>query len=507
MGDLANQVLQQTDEIRIAMADLKVKEDTFGYSQKLSEKQFITRTELEKDKLAFQSQLSRVTLAWNNLDLLINYTLVKERIKLTQDVENARLEFERVLGSNDAAAIKADSDLKSRQAEYDLAKERLDNLDRQISSAVVHAPTPGLVVYARLDRDRRGGEAVREGVQVRERQELIILPDTTKMRCMIKVQEAQVNKVERGQIAYIQTEALPGIVFTGRVTNVAPVADSNSGWMTSDRKVYTTVVELDGENEDQKLKSRQAAAVTIVAETVKDTLPVPLQAVRRDRSVNYVWKQGATGPVAVRVKVGRHNSESVEILEGLAEGDAFHIVPPLGAVEPKFQQPAAPEPEPQKPPTADPSGETQPANGGPPERGERGPGNGRNGGERGGNRGRGPGMGPQKKFVEMTPEELTQYRAERLDGMTRMVDRFREGGNEEQAKKLEETIASLRKALDENRLEEAQTHADAIRTAMRGAMGGMGQGRREGGGGGGGGGGGPEGERGGPPRGGGTERQ
>ncbi|MCU0865429.1 MAG: hypothetical protein MUC36_16720 [Planctomycetes bacterium] len=112
MGEMANKILQQADTIRLAMADLKIKEDTYGYSERLAAKQFITRNELEKDRLAFQSQMSKVSLAWNDLDLLINYTLARERIKLTQDRDNAALELERVKGSNEAAVIKADSDLQ-----------------------------------------------------------------------------------------------------------------------------------------------------------------------------------------------------------------------------------------------------------------------------------------------------------------------------------------------------------------------------------------------------------
>ncbi|MEI6131076.1 MAG: hypothetical protein WCR59_13505, partial [Planctomycetota bacterium] len=81
MGDMANKVLNQVDQIRLAMADLKLKEDTYSHSRRLAQKQFITRNELEKDSLAWQAQMSKVTLAWNDLDLLVNYTLGKERIK------------------------------------------------------------------------------------------------------------------------------------------------------------------------------------------------------------------------------------------------------------------------------------------------------------------------------------------------------------------------------------------------------------------------------------------
>lgn len=453
MGELANKVLQQADQIRLAMADLKVKEDTFAHSRKLAQKQYITRNELEKDKLAYQAQVSKVTLAWNDLDLLINYTLAKERIKLTQDRDNALLEVERVKGSNEAATIKADSDLTSRDLEFNLAKERLENLDRQIKSAVILAPTPGTVVYARIDRNRGGGEAVREGVQVRERQELIILPDTTKMRCLVKVQEAQVDKVARGQPAFVTIEAFQGETFTGRVTSVAPVADSNSGWMTSDRKVYTTTVELDSDNPDGRLRSRMAANVTIMVDTVKATLPIPLQAVFRDRSVNYVWKQVASGPVATPIKVGRQNTERVEVLDGVAEGEMLHLTVPAGVQPPKFEQPVAPEPAPLKAtdaaPAPTPNGTAPGAEGAP---GARRPGG-------------GMGLFGGKKLADMTPEELTQFK-EGLPRMESMFDRMRERMTEEQVGALDKNLSALRAALAGNKLEDAQTALDAVQKSI-----------------------------------------
>lgn len=461
MGDMANQVLRQVDTIRLAMANLKVKEDTLGHSRRLAAKTFITRNELERDELEYQSQVSQVTLAWNELDLLVNYELQKSLLQLRQDFANAQLELERVLASNDAAVTKADSELASRQAEFTLARERLVNLERQIDSAVMNAPTPGLVVYARLDRDRRGGEAVREGVQVRDRQELIVLPDTTRMRCVLKVQEAQVSMVRPGQVAYVQVEARPGEVYSGRVTSVAPTADSNSGWMSSDRKVYTTVVELDGENQDAALRSRMAATVTISVETIPNTLPVPLQGVFRERSVNYVWKQTAQGPVAQRVEVGRHNSEQVEILKGVAERDVVQLTMPVGVQAPQFEQPALPEPAPQTeaPPPAAPVAQNDGGGDAPGDA----PGNGAANGAARPPGGRGPGMA-RKKLAEMTAEELLERRTFLAALPERM--RARPDADVEQIGKLEQAIAAIVKAIDEQRLDEAQTLSEAMMRTM-----------------------------------------
>lgn len=476
MGDMANKVLQQIDQIRLAMADLKVKEDTLGYSVRLAAKQFITRNELDKDRLAYQSQMSKVTLAWNDLDLLINFELFKNKIKLIQDVDNATLELERVKASNEAEQTKAQTDFDSKAEEFKLASERLENLDRQIKNAVVYAPTPGLVIYARLERGGRSSETIREGTQVRERQDLIILPDTTKMQAIVKVQEAVVSQVRTGQRAHLIAEAYPDRTFTGRVTKVAQQADSNSGWMTSDRKVYATVVEIDGDNTEGELRSRMAAAVTIMVDEVPNVLAVPLQAVRRDRSVNFVWKVTPSGPQPVPVVVGRHNTENVIIDKGLAKGDQVYLTTPAGALQPSLPQPEVPMPEVKAedpPPPTDAGQASAPGSAGDQgsnrRRGTQGdgqPGATGQGGPGGNRRG---GMS-QKAFADMTPEELAQAKEDLPTRYQRMIDRTREGGNEELAKTIEDCVAAITKALEADKLDEAQAAADKLRSEFRKMM-------------------------------------
>jgi hypothetical protein len=198
-----------------------------------------------------------------------------------------------------------------------------------------------------------------------------------------------------------------------------------------------------------------AASVTISVDTIEGTLPVPLQAVFRDRSVNYVWKQTPAGMVHTRIKVGRQNTERVEVLEGVAEGDVLALTPPAGVQPPKFEQPVAPEPAPLK--ATERPGENGGANGnGDGPRGPRGPGS---------------GAAMNKKLAEMTPEELEAYKG-RLDGMTRMVDGARQNGNLEVANEIEQAITALRAALDKNDLKAGQEHQDKLRAATRRLMGG-----------------------------------
>ena len=163
MGEMANKILQQADQIRLAMAQLKVAEDTVFHSRRLAAKKFITRNELERDELDYQSQASKVTIAWNDLDLLINYTLERDLIELRQNLANAKLEVERVIASNDAERKNSQFDVTAKQKEFEVAQERLDVLRRQVDNAVIYSPGPGLVVYSRVSRGPRRQRVGRGG--------------------------------------------------------------------------------------------------------------------------------------------------------------------------------------------------------------------------------------------------------------------------------------------------------------------------------------------------------
>ena len=104
-------------------------------------------------------------------------------------------------------------------------------------------------------------------------------------------------------------------------------------------------------------------------------------------------------------------------------------------------------------------------------------------GQAGGARG---GMFGNKKLAEMTPDELTQFK-DGLGRMEGMLDRMRENMGEEQVKKVEANLETLKKSLDANKLDEAQKALDSLREAMprrqRGGEGGAGGGGANSGGG------------------------
>jgi multidrug efflux pump subunit AcrA (membrane-fusion protein) len=338
MGEMANLVLRQIDNISLARADQKLAEDTLDHSQRLFLMDFITKNEMEKDDIDHKRQLSKVTLAWNDLELLIKYTLLETKITLDQDVRNAALDLESVIATNEATRVRERVELVSKEAEQVLATERLDNWNRQIQNSIIYAPTPGWVVYAK-EGGGRGRQPVEEGVEIRERQALINLPDVTNMIAELKVHEAQVDQVAVGQRAVVKVDAFPERTFVGKVSHVSALPDSGSRFTNNDLKVYKATVAIDGENPDGALRPGMNATVEILVGVVPDIISVPVPGVFHEGVVAYAWKITPDGPTAVIIEIGNNNLSHVEIVEGLQEGDMIYLGTPPGSEAPEFEQP------------------------------------------------------------------------------------------------------------------------------------------------------------------------
>ncbi len=337
MGEREQSLEAEREQIKLAEAKLKLAIDKLEACKRLRSQDFITENELEEARLDHDSKKTALTLARSRLEILRDYTHKKTEMELKQKLTDAELELKRVRARCDARLVQAVADLKSKRAELALASERLDNLKTQIENSVVRAPTPGIVVYA-WEGDWRRRYYIEVGASVRERQNLVILPDTRKMVAELRVHEAMASKVKPGQAAFIEVDTLDR-ALPGNVTRRSPLPDSASRHGNPDLKVYKTEVAIHGENEDMALRPGMSATGTILIDELKDVLQVPEQAVHRDRAVNYVWLETPGGFEARPVTVGESNSAAIEVKSGLEEGQYVYLAMPPGAKPPKLPQP------------------------------------------------------------------------------------------------------------------------------------------------------------------------
>ena len=318
-------------DIQLANEALQRAKDKLDWSTKLAGEGYITKTELEADKSAHIKGTLDLELANGALDMLEKHTKPRTIQKLQSDVEQAERALDR--GQKKAAAdlLQAQADLKAKESEFHRQEDRLAKIDLKIEKCHIIAPVSGMVVYATTGRANPRGneEPLAEGQAVRERQELVALPTTSRMMAQIKVHESALRKVKVGLPVQIKVDAVPGQIFWGRVFKIGLLPDAQSVWMNPDLKVYTTDIEI-VDNADA-LRAGMSCRAEIIVDQYPEALQVPVQSVVRVAGRTVVYVPTPDGAQPLPVEVGMDNGQWVHVLSGIVEGQQVLLAPPLGA--------------------------------------------------------------------------------------------------------------------------------------------------------------------------------
>jgi RND family efflux transporter MFP subunit len=245
---------------------------------------------------------------------LVDYSYKKTKLQLAGAVATSKRVLQQV--GRDNIAILQQTKAAKDAADRSLLKEeeKLAKYKLQLDRCKIYAPHDGMVNYA-YDRERRS--TVGEGSTVRQRQRIITLPDLTLMEVKTRIHESVLDLVKEGLTVTITIEAFPDAKYTGSVKSVAVLADPGD-WHSTDVKVYTTIITIDGRVE--RLRPGMSAIVEIHVDRLEDVLSVPVQAIVQVGKKNWCYVD-AHGSVELReVELGKTNDKFIEIRKGLEEG-------------------------------------------------------------------------------------------------------------------------------------------------------------------------------------------
>ena len=316
-------------KISLAQETAKQAESKLSWSERLFAKAIISRIDLERDQLTKQRSSVEVSQAVTALALFKKYEFPKAAEKFLSDHHEALRELERTQAQTRAMLAQAEAKLNTAELTYELQKEQLETLQKQLVACIIKAPTVGLVIYGSSgssSRYRSSESRIELGAEVYQRQKILSIPNTSEMSVDTKVHETSVDKVRPGQRAVITLDAFPDIELSGKVVRVAPLPDSSRSWLNPGIKVYNTQVSIDGSH--KFLKPGMSAKVSIIVEELNDVLYVPLQAVTNRDGNRVCFINDDEGLSFRKVVTGAFNEHFIVINEGLQEGDSVSLNPP-----------------------------------------------------------------------------------------------------------------------------------------------------------------------------------
>lgn len=231
--------------------------------------------------------------------------LTAERDKAEAALVLARENFKRTSqlsrqGATAARALdEAQAALANAEAEVELARARLDR-------ATVRAPFAGVV----------GLKDVSVGRYVTPGDELVGLDRIDPLDLDFRLSERLLTELRPGQEVAITVDALPDRRFTGTIVALDPVVDVNGRAV----RARATVA-----NPDRALRPGLFARVTLETDVRPGAVLVPEAAVVLQEGGSVIYRVEDGRALATRVTTGVRRGGKVEVVEGLAAGDAVVV--------------------------------------------------------------------------------------------------------------------------------------------------------------------------------------
>lgn len=193
--------------------------------------------------------------------------------------------------------------LEKNQWDLDKAVLDVELADLAKKNAVIYSPIAGVVTQV----------FVHEGTSVTTTSSVVTIEDPDNIAFIAEVDEEDIAKVAVGQKVEISLDAFEGRIINGEVVEV----DYASSTTDSGGKVYLVKVAID---DKENLKLDMSGDAEIIIDSRPDTLVIPRSVVQERNGEKIVKILEDNKAKEVSVKTGLTSSTSIEIIDGLSEG-------------------------------------------------------------------------------------------------------------------------------------------------------------------------------------------
>ncbi len=308
-----------TFDSRELLQRLQLKQAELDTGMKELERTRLQERQTQED-FVLQTEEAKVNTqkARQKVDVPEDFMAENEFLKLKMDFDLAELQ-EKLAESRVA---NQDSGMKTRihvqESKVATLKDEVDRLNRDIKKMTCAAPKPGLVVYT-PDWDGKK-KAVGDTCWMGEN--ILELPDLSRMQMKAVILESQAGRVKAGQKADVRLDANPDRIFKGTVISLGRIFRIKSD--SQPAIVFDAVIDL-SESDPQLMRPGMAAGVDVTISSKENALQVAEAALVYQEGGIAVRKKGRFSEDLVAVTIGARSAGVVEVLSGLGEKDEVVI--------------------------------------------------------------------------------------------------------------------------------------------------------------------------------------
>ena len=153
---------------------------------------------------------------------------------------------------------------------------------------------------------------------------LIELPDMDAMMAEVKINEVDISKVSTGLKVEIKPDAFSDTIYKGKITSVANLAQNKDS--KSKIKIFPVQIVIDGKS--KSLLPGLTVSCKIIIREIPAVLCIPLDAIFKDQTDEYVYVKTNSGFKRKPVRIGSVNSDFAIVTDGLKENEEIALTDP-----------------------------------------------------------------------------------------------------------------------------------------------------------------------------------
>jgi HlyD family secretion protein len=202
------------------------------------------------------------------------------------------------------------------ELQRDRAQEAMRYAEANSSRMTLRSPMEGVAVYNTIwmgnrMRTAQLGDSMRPGVPILQ------VVDPSKMQVRAEVNQVDFSRLTIGQHAQIHLDAYPGLVLSGVLQDLSPLA--HQGQFADTVRSFSARLTIQGE--DPRLLPDLSAAIDFDLGVRGRALVIPRDAIVAESAKTFVYRQSSGGFEKQEVRVSVWGDEEVAVNSGLAEGD------------------------------------------------------------------------------------------------------------------------------------------------------------------------------------------
>lgn len=305
-------------------------------SQMAEAEQQIVKTRADSAVQAAEDAVALLTARYDvrrgELDTAANDLIgaidAKKNVLTLEEARRRLSQLEQDVKSRSATNEAALAVIVEQRNKAQLAIQRAQSI---IDSLIVKAPFDG-VVAAKENRDAAGGfffgqalPEYRQGDTTFSGRAIADVIETGKMEVRAKINETDRDNLQAGQVATVESDALPGQTFTARVGALSGLASRGNWFETSAIRQFDVTFAFD--KPDPRLLAGSSVRLVIDGRMVPNALQVPRQSVFEKNGKTFVYLKVGDRFERRDVRV-TDSTESRAVVTNVNEGDVIALIDP-----------------------------------------------------------------------------------------------------------------------------------------------------------------------------------